>query len=447
MFPAPFVSSSLASGRVEPSKGRAAGGNETRAGKDVAGGRAGLVHASYLFTPSVSATARASLLRFNYPPREQERKPGRRGKVKDFSRASRWRLRLLLASMDRAVLPVMLTLTYPRPFPRSPNAWKEHLDSLSVRMAREMPGLGAVWKLEFQEDGAPHFHLFVYGLEASRRGPRTGGISFPARAGHTRQEFRQWVSRAWAEVVDSGDEKHLRAGTRVERIRSQNGVQAYVAGYVSKQDQTLEGEEVGRYWGKFGVENLPMCEAEQVEATPEGVKALTRTARRFMLARRKEAWRKQVARAGVCKKPPQRSVGSFTLICDVEQWLRNVPRIIAGRRAFLREREQAWAAEGWSRGTERSGVGMRQHPGPRGPSASTVQPARRLSALRPKPSTPPHTPGKGVGSIGASDASGGLPVRPFMWEFPRQVRQLARHAPEMAWAGQPGRNGMKPLVV
>jgi hypothetical protein len=88
-----------------------------------------------------------------------------------------------------------------------------------------------VWKLEPQRRGAPHFHLLLFGLEE--------GLS------------KDWLSRSWYEVVGSGDERHLRAGTRVEGIRSWRGVMSYAAKYLGKLESLpkdwLGG--VGRWWG------------------------------------------------------------------------------------------------------------------------------------------------------------------------------------------------------
>jgi len=57
----------------------------------------------------------------------------------------------------------------------------------------------AVWKLEFQARGAPHVHL-VMACPATVAG----------------EPFTDWLSRTWFEVVGSGDERHLHAGTGVD---------------------------------------------------------------------------------------------------------------------------------------------------------------------------------------------------------------------------------------
>lgn len=165
---------------------------------------------------------------------------GKRGSITLFSRPSQQRLRVLLASVnrDKAVyLPLLVTLTYPATWSPSPSDWKRDLDAFSKRLAREYPDAAAVWVLEFQQRGAPHFHLVVFGV------PR---IDY------------KWLARAWYEVVGSGDEKHLRAGTRVEQARKWNALQAYVSKYVSKnQSKDLPiPEGVGRWWGALNRDKL-----------------------------------------------------------------------------------------------------------------------------------------------------------------------------------------------
>ena len=54
------------------------------------------------------------------------------------------------------------------------------------------------------------------------------------------------------ELLDSGDDKHLRAGTRVEGIRSKSHLHGYLTNYIKKsqQKEVPEGfENVGRFLG------------------------------------------------------------------------------------------------------------------------------------------------------------------------------------------------------
>jgi hypothetical protein len=164
------------------------------------------------------------------------REQPKRGKITAFSARSRQRLRCKMASVCRKELPYFLTLTYPAEWTWDAELWKRHLKVFSQRFIRRFPTAGFIWKLEFQQRGAPHFHPFVWGIPESE-GPRA---------------IIDFISEAWFEVVGSGDEKHFIAGTRVEKMRSVTAAIRYISGYASKTDQTLVGKKVGRYWGVVG---------------------------------------------------------------------------------------------------------------------------------------------------------------------------------------------------
>ena len=161
----------------------------------------------------------------------------KRGKIKGFSSKSRGRLIKLLMSLEK--LPaVMVTLTYPEKWPEDPKRWKRDLEVWWKRVKRRFEDPNFIWKLEFQKRGAPHFHLlgsFGDGVEVNK-------------------ELMEWVSKTWYEVVGSGDEKHLKAGTRVDVLDSKKKIRMYVCKYISKEE-ALKFGCVGRWWGKLG--NVP----------------------------------------------------------------------------------------------------------------------------------------------------------------------------------------------
>lgn len=164
----------------------------------------------------------------------------KRGKVTSFSKQSRGRLLELVASINKPALralPIFLTLTYPGVFPTEGPVVKSHLDTFLKRLRRAFPQSACIWKLEFQARGAPHFHLLLFGVPFINR---------------------YWLSKAWFEVVGSGDTRHLQAGTRVEFIRSYKGVIFYAAKYVAKVDVGTSADGCGRFWGVMGREFLPV---------------------------------------------------------------------------------------------------------------------------------------------------------------------------------------------
>lgn len=178
---------------------------------------------------------------------------GKRGEVKTFSNKSRRRLFQKMGRLQKRALPLFVTLTYPMDFP-SARASKRDLDALWKRVIRRFPHSAAIWKLEPQKRGAPHFHLLIWGIEYAH--------------------LVLWIKNAWYEVVNSGDEKHLRAGTRVEVIRSWRGALSYASKYIGKVDPDRgDWDQPGRFWGVLGRDNAPW--AERIRATFTEKQAVT----------------------------------------------------------------------------------------------------------------------------------------------------------------------------
>lgn len=166
---------------------------------------------------------------------------GKRGRIVALSRASR--SRLVLVARNSEPLKIFVTLTYPREFPADGRVVKAHLRAFTMRIRRRWPDTRGLWWLEFQQRGAPHFHLVLAGERSDV------------------EVLREWVALAWYEVVGSGDPKHLSAGTSVEWWRSSSGtLGTYVAKEAAKwvQKQVPEDfENVGRFWGQFGGVQVP----------------------------------------------------------------------------------------------------------------------------------------------------------------------------------------------
>ncbi len=161
-----------------------------------------------------------------------------------------------------------LTLTYPSVWPDDPKKWKNQLQALQLRLRRTWSISAGIWKLEPQRRGAPHFHLILVVPASMSRGLAiTGKHKRGERIvtnwdGGQLSEFRTWLSKAWYDVVGSGDEKHLRAGTNCEPMEAWGKVAAYAAKYLGKDCQfvTAEGstQKVGRFWGVWSRESFPV---------------------------------------------------------------------------------------------------------------------------------------------------------------------------------------------
>lgn len=158
---------------------------------------------------------------------------GVRGKVSGFSKASRKRAMHALGKYDRAEVAqaLFVTLTYPADYPDGRKA-KRDWDVFVKRLRRKYPKVGLFWRMEPQKRGAPHFHALVFGV---------GFIP------------SQWIAHAWYEVCNTGDPKHLKAGTQIKRVESYKHAVYYVSKYITKVDQEeLIGDDWGRLWGQLG---------------------------------------------------------------------------------------------------------------------------------------------------------------------------------------------------
>ena len=152
--------------------------------------------------------------------------------VKQFSWASRKRLAFTAANTD-VVFTSMMTLTYPRVFPNDGKDVKRNLNAFLTALRRRNPGLLYLWFLEFQKRGAPHIHIVIRGVRVNR-------------------DAQHWVSKTWYRLCATNDPRHLAAGTRLERLRSQTGGRNYCVKYAHKMKQKnvpKEYRNVGRFWG------------------------------------------------------------------------------------------------------------------------------------------------------------------------------------------------------
>jgi hypothetical protein len=195
---------------------------------------------------------------------------------------------------------VFITLTYGQKFP-SPTETKAHLEAFKKRLLRFAPSSSALWRMEFQQRGAPHYHLIVFNLPYLPK-----------------DELARW----WHEIV--GDEySDWSKGyskppfTRLEAILSAKRAFSYVSKYIAKYNQLCEisqsGEEletlpsedelelggfnndsyldaspngqefVGRFWGIINREKLPFAELFiQVLPMTQAVKSAFFDFRRLM---------------------------------------------------------------------------------------------------------------------------------------------------------------------
>lgn len=201
-----------------------------------------------------------------------------------------------LAPMVAAGPLGMTTLTYPGDWETvAPDraAVNKHLETLRKREARAFPQVGGMelWKFEFQRRGAPHIHRAhavpdglayeqeIAEFEARRvaweMGGKQGPPPFRRPAVGEGLPYREWLSRAWADIVAHPDpeerRRHELAGTGVDMDEGARAVDPRRLGvYFSKhgqfrakdyQNEVPErwretGKSVGRFWGYRGLKKV-----------------------------------------------------------------------------------------------------------------------------------------------------------------------------------------------
>lgn len=220
----------------------------------------------------------------------------------------------------------MVTLTYPGDWlavaPHA-DAARRHLLMLRKRFLRAWgrETFRAVWKREFQERGAPHWHLVM--------APPQGIVSE-----QDPRDFRTWLAEEWAAIVGSqwcGEDlgecdhagrivccerhRHRAAGVAVDYAKGRRATSpGRIAAYFSKHglfrvkdyqnvapSAWVEAGSVGRFWGVWGLKKaVAGVIVEPVEAV-----AILRTLRRHSRANADlvavDAWRYRTRADGTAK--------------------------------------------------------------------------------------------------------------------------------------------------
>lgn len=155
-----------------------------------------------------------------------------RGDIEYWSGKSRRRL-AFVASNTGVEFKTMVTLTYPATYANDGKQIKRDLRVFIQWLRDVATECEYLWFLEFQRRGAPHYHILLN---------RALSALPPKKA----------ISRRWYDIVASGDERHLLAGTRTESLRSSEGGKRYAVKYAMKMQQKKVPEDyqnVGRFWG------------------------------------------------------------------------------------------------------------------------------------------------------------------------------------------------------
>ena len=176
---------------------------------------------------------------------------GKRGEIQAFSDESRLRLFQLLHQL-RFEKVHFVTLTYPGDYGTWDNKFKKHLKEYRRRFEERYGKIQAVWRLEFQKRGAPHFHIMY--------------LDCPFIP------VQEW-NDLWEDITHK--KYWVRAGNGLDLKVCTNANQApliafYLAKYVAKVDENpceREGVKPGRFWGKWNIEEPEPVEFEVSNST------------------------------------------------------------------------------------------------------------------------------------------------------------------------------------
>lgn len=187
---------------------------------------------------------------------------GLRGRVLEFSQAARRRLINFIARFDvKGVRTVFLTLTFHNC--PSQEVAKVAFKRFAQWLRRHYPQSSAVWRLEFQQRGAIHFHLLCFNLPYIKQAD---------------------LQRVWERCTEEDT-----SIVYIQLCRNKRDVMGYVSKYVAKRDRSSAttsfidgsyqhetGELIsGRCWGYINKKDLPLGELVQMLVEDEDLQQYT----------------------------------------------------------------------------------------------------------------------------------------------------------------------------
>ncbi len=191
--------------------------------------------------------AQGSLLHMKIKGRQSVPPPHdhKRGIIRVFSRASRRRLMRFLARLKtRKIRATFITLTFTEVV--SNERAKMVFKRFSMRLRRRFEKVSVVWRMEFQDRGAIHFHLLCF------------NCPFWAQ---------KELQKTWEDCTEES-----RSIVHIKLVHGARSVMAYISKYIAKPDERSEipslddvsyqhgsaGGLAGRFWGWINKELLPL---------------------------------------------------------------------------------------------------------------------------------------------------------------------------------------------
>jgi len=129
---------------------------------------------------------------------------------------------------------VFITFTYPAEFPTDPPTIKAHRNQFLQSLRRIIPSHHYIWRLEWQERGAPHYHMVLW-------------IRQFADDPSVRDQMIA-IAGSWHEITGSGSKAHEAYGVQWEEMNSYRQTSKYISKYVGKHEDTEDHGYNGRRW-------------------------------------------------------------------------------------------------------------------------------------------------------------------------------------------------------
>jgi hypothetical protein len=235
-----------------------------------------------------------------------------RGVVKGISNKSRGRLIKLLAKVNRPDAPVFITLTY-REYTDNFEEWKADLNRFVCSFRYHFPTLAGIWRLEFQERGAPHYHLLLWLGERST----VGGVEDTAR-------------NCWLNAIGQHSRANQEHGITVEHVADFRECAFYISLYAAKDAQDRKDIQTGREWGCWGKERLNLLPIETLNLCANGLRLFRRITRRAYVARQRSNGKRCGNFLHALRRPQP-----FTAFCSYAEARRVVCWVAANVEAIL----------------------------------------------------------------------------------------------------------------
>ncbi len=254
-----------------------------------------------------------------------------RGYVRGMSNKSRTRLLRLFAQIRRPDPAWFVTLTY-HDFVEDFEQWKRDLDTFHRAIVRRYPDHAGLWRLQFQQRGAPHYHLLLW----------------TCCPDETREDFEAWCACAWLRIIGQDRRANREHGVDVEHVTDIRGCGFYLALYNSDREQDRRDIRTGREWGVWHKERLVGPPLEKAFVDERGLCLLRRVVARCGRAFARTQGRKRRSHFwdGLKRQQP------FTRFLPYEEstrLLRWVTREAAGLPSFVRDEQRRREARRASR--------------------------------------------------------------------------------------------------